>query len=117
MKLSDELRQYLLDNGASEVGFADISDVSIIDGYDYGIVFYITYPKNIIRNMKNAPTMEYVLELVDMNSRLDNIGMLCEKFLIDKGFNAYAQTKKRLGHDFGKNNSRRDWDGLVSLHF
>ena len=105
MKLSDELRQYLLDNGASEVGFADISDVSIIDGYDYGIVFYITYPKNIIRNMKNAPTMEYVLELVDMNSRLDNIGMLCEKFLIDKGFNAYAQTKKRLGHDFGKNNS------------
>ena len=105
MSLSDDLRKYLLANGATGVGFADISDVTIIDGYNYGVVFYIVYNKDTIRKMTNAPTMEYVLELVDMNSKLDRLGMLCENYLIDKGFEAYAQTKKRLGTDFGENNS------------
>ena len=40
-----------------------------------------------------------------MNTRLDTLGMICEEFLIDKGYHAYAQTKKRLGTDFGKFNS------------
>ena len=105
MSLSGELRKLLLKHGADRVGFADINDVTIIEGYNSGITFYITYPKDIIRRMTNAPTMEYVMELVEMNSKLDNLGMLCEKFLIKKGYNAYAQTKKRLGHDFGENNS------------
>ncbi|MBR0471419.1 MAG: epoxyqueuosine reductase [Methanosphaera sp.] len=105
MSLSGELRKLLLKHGADRVGFADISDVTIIEGYNSGIIFYITYPKDIIRRMTNAPTMEYVMELVEMNSKLDNLGMLCENFLIKKGYNAYAQTKKRLGHDFGENNS------------
>ena len=105
MSLSSQLKNLLLENGAQQVGFADISDVTIIDGYNSGVVFYITYPKDIIRRMTNAPTMEYVYELVDMNSKLDNLGMLCEEFLIENGYHAHAQTKKRLGHDFGENNS------------
>lgn len=105
MSLSSDLKKLLLKNGANEVGFADITDVTIIEGYNSGVVFYITYPKDILRRMTNAPTMEYVLKLVEMNSRLDELGMMCEEFLIDKGYNAYAQTKKRLGHDFGANNS------------
>lgn len=105
MTLSTNLRKLLLKNGADKVGFADISDVTIKEGYNSGVVFYITYPKDIIRRMTNAPTMEYVLELVDMNSKLDELGMLCEEYLINMGYNAYAQTKKRLGHDFGENNS------------
>ena len=34
--------------------------------------------------MKNAPTQEYVDELVNLNSRLDELGMKCEKYLIAK---------------------------------
>ena len=105
MTLSDDLREYLLINGATEVGFADIADVTIIDGYNYGVVFYVAYPKSIIRNMNNAPTMEYVKQLVRINTKLDNLGMLCEEYLINQGYNAYAQTKKRLGQDFGPDNS------------
>ncbi len=105
MTLSSELRKYLLENGATEVGFADITDVTIIEGYNYGVVFYIVYPKDIIRKMGNAPTREYLDELICINSRLDNLGMLCEEFLVERGYNAYAQTKKRLGQDFGENNS------------
>ena len=45
--------------------------------------------------MDNAPTPDYLKELIRLNSRLDEIGMLCEEFLIDNGYRAYAQTKQR----------------------
>lgn len=105
MNLSAELKDYLLKNGATEVGYADITNFSPNEDLNTGVVFYITYPKDIIRNMKNAPTKEYVDELVSLNTRLDALGMICEEFLMDKGYNAYAQTKKRLGTDFGEFNS------------
>ena len=105
MNLSRKLRKYLIRNGASEVGFADITNFTTKKGLNRGVVFYIAYPKEIIRNMKNAPTPEYLTELINLNSRLDELGMKCEEFLIKQGFNAYAQTKKRLGTDFGEFNS------------
>ncbi len=104
MSLSNKLKTYLLENGATAVGYADITGFSPKKGLNNGVVFYITYPKEIIRNMQNAPTQEYVDELVSLNTRLDALGMTCEEFLTDNGYNAYAQTKKRLGTDFGENN-------------
>lgn len=105
MSLSNKLKKHLLKSGAREVGYADIADCTTKKGLNTGIVFYITYPKEIIRNMQNAPTQEYVDELVSLNTRLDALGMICEEFLTDNGYEAYAQTKKRLGTDFGENNS------------
>ena len=99
MSFSNKLKKFLLKNGADEVGFANINNFNI------GAVFYITYPKEIIRRMVNAPTQEYVDELVSLNTRLDALGMKCEEYLIENGYEAYAQTKKRLGTDFGENNS------------
>lgn len=105
MELSLKLKQFLIKNGADEVGFADITNFTPKENLNKGVVFYITFPKEIIRNMQNAPTKEYLKELISINSRLDSIGMKCEKFLIDRGYHAYAQTKARLGHDFGEFNS------------
>ena len=94
-----------MDKGAKNVGFADISDVTIMDGLNSGVVLYVTYPRDIINGMSNAPTEEYLLKLVEINAKLDELGMLCEEFLIARGYKAYAQTKKRLGSDFGEFNS------------
>lgn len=105
MNLTDKLKNFLIENGATEVGFADITNFTPNPKLNIGVVFYIVYPKKIIRNMENAPTQEYVNELVSLNSRLDKLGMKCEEFLINEGFEAYAQTKKRLGTDFGEFNS------------
>ena len=105
MSLSKKLKKFLINNGATEVGYADINDCTPKKGLNSGIVFYITYPKEIIKNMRNAPTREYVDELVSLNARLDELGMKCEEFLTEEGYDAYAQTKKRLGSDFGENNS------------
>ena len=105
MALSLELKKYLLENGAKEVGYAEITDFTTKPGLNSGVVFYLTYPKEIIKNMANAPTPEYLEELISINTRLDDLGMKCEEFLIDEGYEAYAQTKKRLGTDFGEFNS------------
>ena len=105
MDLSLKLRNYLIKNGATNVGYADITHFTPKPGLNTGIVFYITYPQEIIRNMQNAPTHEYLEELISLNTRLDALGMKCEEFLIDEGYDAYAQTKKRLGTDFGEFNS------------
>lgn len=105
MTISLKLRNYLLEKGADEVGFADIQSFTPKDGLNNGIVFYIAYPKEIIMNMQNAPTREYEKEYGRINSRLDELGMKCEEFLIDNGYEAYAQTRKRLGTDFGEFNS------------
>lgn len=104
MSFSVKLEKFLIKNGATETGFADITNFTPKKDLNTGIVFYITYPKEIIRNMENAPTQEYVDELVSLNSRLDELGMKCEEYLIENGYEAYAQTKKRLGTDFGKDN-------------
>ena len=105
MSISFKLKNFLLKNGAIDVGYADITPFTPKQGLNTGVVFYITYPKEIIRNMQNAPTQEYLEELISLNTRLDALGRKCEEFLIDKGYNAYAQTRARLGHDFGEFNS------------
>ena len=80
MSLSHELKKFLLKNGAKEVGYANITNFTPKKGLNTGVIFYITYPKEIIKNMENAPTKEYVDELVNMNSKLDSLGMKCENF-------------------------------------
>ena len=105
MALSLKLKKYLIKNGATEVGYADIANFTPKPQLKTGVVFFITYPKEIIRTMENAPTPEYLEELISLNTRLDALGMKCEEFLIDQGYRAYAQTKKRLGTDFGEFNS------------
>lgn len=84
MALSLKLKKFLIKNGASEVGYADITNFTPNPGLNTGVVFYITYPPEIIRNMQNAPTPEYLKELISLNSRLDSLGMKCEEFLIDE---------------------------------
>ena len=63
MTLSIEIRNYLLKNGATEVGFSDITNLSPKSELNRGIIFFITYSKEIIRNMENAPTPNYFQEL------------------------------------------------------
>ncbi len=90
----NHLRQFLLDNGANEVSYADISDVTPKKGLDYGIIFYMTYPREIIRTIRDAPSMEYLKYYDYLNEQLDDLGLLCEEYLIEHGFKAYAQTRK-----------------------
>lgn len=105
MSLSLKLRKYLLKAGATRVGYADISDVTIMDGLTSGVIFYVTYSKDVLKTMSNAPSKEYAEKIVEVNRKLDEIGLKCEEYLKNRGFQAYAQTRERLGLDFGEFNS------------
>ena len=50
MSFSDNLKKFLLKNGAAEAGFAEISNFTPKKELNTGIVFYMTYPKEIISN-------------------------------------------------------------------
>ncbi|MCQ2738243.1 MAG: epoxyqueuosine reductase [archaeon] len=104
MSLSDDVRKFLENEGAADIGFADISTISPKLGLNSGIVFYIPYEKETIKSIKKAPTEEYLAEYLELNRKLDEIAIKCEEFLIEKGYNAYAQTTTRVGEDAEDNN-------------
>lgn len=105
MALSLKLKKFLKENGATDVGYADITNFTPKPKLNIGVVFYIAYPKDVIRNMQNAPTEQYFEQYNLINSKLDSLGLKCEKFLMDEGHQAYAQTRERLGNNFGEFNS------------
>jgi hypothetical protein len=44
----NDLKDFLIKHGATEVGFGDISDITPKKGLNVGVVFFITYPKEVI---------------------------------------------------------------------
>ncbi len=109
--MNDEIRNLLLKNGASLVGFADIgglyhdadvetlprSEDSEIEAYDIpryrrGVAIAVAIPPEIVRGIKDAPTMEYHNVYYALNDKLDALATLCAEHLQTKGYNAYPQT-------------------------
>lgn len=103
MTLSENITNYLISQGAFVVGFADLSDVDLSkldDNYlnfnvKSGIVFGTPMPTKLIESIRNGPNQEYYKYYNDTNENSDNIAESCEKFLKNKGYNAYAQITKR----------------------
>ena len=106
--MNDELRQLLLDNGASLVGFAkveglynkveedgsdDFNAESIqVPQYPYGVSIAVSIPKDIIMNIRENPTMDYYNAYHGLNNKLDDLAVICAEYIKNQGYNAYPQT-------------------------
>jgi epoxyqueuosine reductase QueG len=108
--MNHELEQMLLEKGASMVGFANIdklySEVDLssprsedsvtepinIPHYPIGISIILAYPKDVIKNISNSPTMDYYNELHKLNNQLDKLAIMCTEYIKEQGYNAYPQT-------------------------
>ena len=55
---SKKLRQFLTENGASEVGFADLSAL-VTDNMRSGVSIVLRIPRDIIRSISEGPNIEY----------------------------------------------------------
>jgi epoxyqueuosine reductase len=99
--IESELRKYLKSNGASLVGFADLSnvDTSSFNNMNYGIAFGIKIEAKIIKNIKEGPTKEYYEEYNQINKTLDDLVISCVKYIEDKGYNAIGQTSTYVTSD------------------
>lgn len=97
-KLSDELKQILLDAGASLVGIGDMSEV-LNCSFPIGISVAVPLPVNIVKSLKKLPTWEYYDAYCTLNNKLDDI--ICEgaEFLSKKGYTALAQTRDYVDLD------------------
>jgi len=101
MELTEELKKLLYCQGADLVGIGDISKVRNCN-FKIGVSIAISLPKNIIIDLQKAPTKEYYNLYYTLNNKLNDIVLVGERFLIDNGFEAYAQTTDRV--KVGQNN-------------
>ncbi len=90
----NNLKEYIKNLGASLVGFADLSSISVssCNNMKYGIVFGIRIKPEIIEGISGGPTKEYYEEYNQINKTLDDIGIECVKYINKKGYNAIGQT-------------------------
>lgn len=86
-----ELKEFLLNQGADLVGFADISALKDA-GYPFGISVGIKIPQEIVKGIYDGPTAEYYQAYTNINSSLNEIVRKGAAFLQSKGFKAQAQT-------------------------
>jgi epoxyqueuosine reductase QueG len=93
-RISVELKQLLLGQGAALVGFGDISELVNDKDRDlkYGVSVVVSMTPSIVKNLENGPTEEYYLEYKRLNSLLDHLVINGATFLQNKGFKALAQT-------------------------
>lgn len=108
--MNQEIKRMLLENGASMVGFSKIdelySNVDLngprsedsvtepinIPHYPFGISIILAHPKNVIKNIHNAPTMDYYNAYHRLNNKLDELAILCAEYIKEQGYNAYPLT-------------------------
>ena len=108
--MNQELKQLLLDKGASMAGFARLeglyskielegagSEDSMIEPFDipqypYGVSIVLSYNRDIIKNIKDQPTMDYYNAYHELNAKLDELAIICAEYIKKQGYNAYPQT-------------------------
>lgn len=92
--LNQEIKKHLLHQGATIVGFADLSDlpVDVRDGYRYGISIAVALNPEKVIKIYPGPNIEYYNEYKSVNRLLDKIAESGADFLKTKGFDAFAKT-------------------------
>ena len=97
--LKEELTQLLRDHGAAFVGVGDLTGVG--EGVcTTGVSVAVPVPRNIVADLQTAPTAEYQVMYHTLNEKLDRIVEAGAQFLMERGYQARAQTTKRI--HFGK---------------
>jgi epoxyqueuosine reductase QueG len=90
MTLADELKSVLLSNGASLVGYADLSGfrIDMRSNMQVGISIAVALNPNVIAVISKGPTKEYLQEYKQANKLLSRLGELAAKALTYAGYEA-----------------------------
>ena len=92
----DELEKYLLDLGASKVGYADVAGLAseFVD-LPNGISLVLRLPKETIHLVEDEDYQEYWKSFHAKIAELTRIALKGEKFIKSKGYDAFALTMQR----------------------
>lgn len=88
---TDELRELLYKEGASLVGFGNISPLGY-QGYTSCVALAVKLPARTIAGIAQGPTRDYFDQYKALNAALDNLAEQAARFLARRGCRALAQT-------------------------
>ena len=89
--LTSELSSLLHNEGASLVGFGDISALDY-QGFTSCVALAVMIPAKVIAGIKNGPARDYFDSYHELNARLNALAELAAKYLSDRGHRALPQT-------------------------
>ncbi len=92
--LTKSIKDFLISQGAKLVGVADMSEVETCP-FRYGISVALPIPATIVKPVQEKPTPKYFQMYTDLNHKLNEIVLAGEKYLRDRGYQAYALTTNR----------------------
>lgn len=90
--LNVDLKEYLIQNGALEVGFADLSKLNISNPMRSGVSILLSLPKDVVNSISNGPTIEYYDQYHALNAKLNELAEMGAEWIRAFGFEAIAQT-------------------------
>ena len=93
--LAQEITQYLTEQGAGRVGFADLHGVTGAS-LPYGITALVALPREIVGPLVDQPHRAYYDAYQAINVRLDAMAEGCAALLRAHGYQATANTEEHL---------------------
>lgn len=93
-----EFSNFLYDNGATLVGFADLSKL-VKDDLKYGVSIALRIAPEIVASIHDGPNRAYFDAYHDLNSRLNVLAKKGAGYLENHGYNAFAQTTDAVKQD------------------
>ena len=85
MSFQDELKEYLIKEGASDVGFCQIPD-SDVEGCDYAISIAVCLSETIIDEINGEPTHTYFNHYRTVNAFIDGLLLKAGLYLQKNGY-------------------------------
>ena len=100
----DELKELLLSKGAWKVAAGDLTGISpsLRAGFSCGISILVEIPLSVINRLGKGVPQQHIDVYNEKNILLDELGRMAEKYLISRGYDAFAQTRDRVLFDFHK---------------
>ena len=86
MKLQDELKEYLISQGASDVGFCCVDDGDFGE-CKYAVSIVVALSKAIVDEIGAEPTHTYFNHYRSVNAFIDSLLLKAGLFLQSKGYN------------------------------
>ncbi len=100
MILTSELKELLYNEGASLVGFGDISALNH-DGFTSCAALAVKIPAGVIAGIGSGPTRDYFDQYHALNKKLDSLAELAAGYLTERGCKALAQTTTTVAESPG----------------
>ncbi len=85
MKIQDELKEYLISQGASDVGFCKIDDGDFGE-CRYGVSIVVRLSESIVDEISTEPTHTYFNHYRSVNSFIDSLLLKAGLFLQQRGY-------------------------------